>query len=219
VEPRLRIVVRPYGSPIPLGFFAFGIGMFMYAALDVGWVKPADQLTVGLLLAIFVAPLQLIATVFAFLGRDVGAATALGLFAGSWLAGGVLLATGKPGVLNAAFGFFLIAFTILIGALAVSSLLGKPLLSLFLAVSSCRGVFGAVYELGGGHGWLRASGWAALAAFVIAVYGGLAFLLEDLAGRTILPLLRRGGAREAIEHDLDAQFAGIADEAGVRHTL
>jgi hypothetical protein len=46
----------------------------------------------------------------------------------------------KPAMLNAAFGFFLIAFTILIGALAVSSLLGKPLLSLFLAVSSCRGV-------------------------------------------------------------------------------
>ena len=44
MEPRLRIVVRPYGSPIPLGFFAFGIGMFMYAALDVGWVKAADQL-------------------------------------------------------------------------------------------------------------------------------------------------------------------------------
>jgi hypothetical protein len=78
---------------------------------------------------------------------------------------------------------------------------------------------GAVYELGGGHGWLRASGWAALAAFVIAVYGGLAFLLEDLAGRTILPLLRRGDARAAIEHDLDAQFAGLPDEAGVRHTL
>ena len=52
-----------------------------------------------------------------------------------------------------------------------------------------------------------------------AVYGVLAFLLEDLAGRTILPLLRRGGAREAIEHDLDAQLAGIAGEAGVRHTL
>ena len=84
--------------------------------------------------------------------------------------------------------------------------------------SGGRGVFGAVYELGG-HGWLRASGWAALAAFVVAVYGGLAFLLEDLAGRTILPLLRRGGAREAIEHDLDAQLAGIAGEAGVRHTL
>lgn len=66
---------------------------------------------------------------------------------------------------------------------------------------------------------MRAAGWAALAAFPIAVYGGLAFLLEGLAGRTILPLLRRGGAREAIERDLEAQFAGVADEAGVRHTL
>src|SRR5919201_5423196 len=120
MEPRLRVVVRPYGSPIPLGFFAFGIGMFMYATLDLGWAKPADQLTVGLLLAVFVAPLQLIATIFGFLARDAGSATTLGLFSGSWLAGGVILATGKPGVLNSALAYFLIAFTILIGALAIA---------------------------------------------------------------------------------------------------
>ena len=100
VHPQVRVVVRPYGSPIPLGFFAFGIGMFLYAALGAGWVKPSDQHTVGMLLALFVFPLQIVATIFAFLARDGAAGTALGLFSTSWLAGGVLLATGTPGTLD-----------------------------------------------------------------------------------------------------------------------
>ena len=219
IHPQVRIVVRPYGSPVPLGFFAFGIGMFLYAALDAGWVPPDQQQSIGLLLLAFVTPLQLVATVFAFLCRDAGSATALGLFSTSWLAGGLLLATGTPGVLSSAFGYYLIAFTAVILLIAVSSIAAKPLLSAFLLVSSFRAIFGAVFELGGGKGWETASGWVAVAAFGIALYGGLAFLLEDLMGRTILPLARRSGARAAIEEDLAAQLASLADEAGVRQVL
>jgi len=51
------------------------------------------------------------------------------------------------------------------------------------------------------------------------MYGGIAFLLEDMLGRTVLPLGRRGGSRRAREGDLDEQLQGLADEAGVRHTL
>jgi succinate-acetate transporter protein len=82
--------------------------------------------------------------------------------------------------------------------LALASLAGKPLLSAFLLVSSGRAICGAVYELGGGVRWDRAGGWVAVVAFGIALYGGLAFLLEDILGRTVLPLARRAGSREAI---------------------
>lgn len=219
IHPQVRVFVRPYGSPIPLGFFAFGIGMFLYWALGTARVPLADQKTIGLLLAAFVAPLQLIATIFAFLSRDAGAATALGAFAGSWLAGGLVLVTGKPGDLSAALAYFLIAFTVVIAMLAIASAAGKPLLSAFLLVSSLRGVLAAVYELGGGRGWDTVSGWVALVAFVVAMYGGLAFLLEDILGHTVLPLARRAGSREAIEESLATQLSTVADEAGVRHTL
>ncbi|HEY7398557.1 MAG TPA: GPR1/FUN34/YaaH family transporter, partial [Gaiellaceae bacterium] len=215
VHPQVRVFVRPYGSPIPLGFFAFGIGMFLYAALDAGWVKPADQQSIGLLLATFVFPLQVIATVFAFLCRDGAAGTALGLFSTSWLAGGVLLAIGTPGELDAAFGYYLVAFAIVIVALAAASIAGRPLLSIFLVVSSARTILGAVYELGGGHGWGVASGWVALATFCVALYAGLAFLLEDTLGRTVFPLARVGAARASIEADLPEQLVALADEAGV----
>jgi hypothetical protein len=82
-----------------------------------------------------------------------------------------------------------------------------------------RGVLYAVYELGGGPGWDHVSGWFALGIFCVAMYGGLAFLLEDLLGRTVLPLYRTGTSRQAIEADLGTQLSTLADEAGVRRPL
>jgi succinate-acetate transporter protein len=219
VHPQVRVVVRPYGSSIPLGFFAFGIGMFLYAAVDAPWVKTSDTHTIGLMLATFVAPIQLIATVFAFLSRDTVAGATLGLFGGSWLVGGLTTMQAKPGVLDPGVGYFLIAFTIVIVLLGVTAFLGKPFIAVLLLTSSVRALLSATYELGGGAGWNRAGGWLALAIFVIAMYGGLAFLLEDLLGRAVLPIGRRGGSKEAMEGGLTEQLRGLEDEAGVRHTL
>ena len=199
VHPQVRIAVRPYGSVVPLGFLAFGIGMFMYAAQDVEWVKPAEGHTVGLMLAAFVAPLEGLAAILAFLG--------------------LLTMQAAPGRLSAAYGYFLIAFTIVVLLLALVGWLGQPLIAALLTVSAARGASAAVYQLGGGRGWNQAAGWIALGVFCVAMYGGLAFLLEDARGRAVLPLGRRGSSREAIEGDLDVQLAGLAGEPGVRKHL
>ena len=199
VHPQVRIAVRPYGSVVPLGFLAFGIGMFMYAAQDVEWVKPAEGHTVGLMLAAFVAPLEGLAAILAFLG--------------------LLTMQAAPGRLSAADGYFLIAFTIVVLLLALVGWLGQPLIAALLTVSAARGASAAVYQLGGGRGWNQAAGWIALGVFCVAMYGGLAFLLEDARGRAVLPLGRRGSSREAIEGDLDVQLAGLAGEPGVRKHL
>jgi succinate-acetate transporter protein len=219
VHPQIRIVVRPYGSAVPLGFFAFGIGMFLYAALDAPWVKATQGHTVGLLLAAFVAPLEIVATVFAFLARDTVAAATLGLFSGSWFVGGLTTMQAKPGVLDPAVGYFLIAFTVVVLLLAVAAIFGKPLIAVLLFVSAGRGLLSAAYDLGAGQTWNHVGGWLAVGIFCIAMYGGIAFLLEDAQGRTVLPLARRGGSREAIEGGLSDQLRGLEDEAGVRHTL
>jgi succinate-acetate transporter protein len=219
VHPQVRIAVRPYGSVVPLGFLAFGIGMFMYAAQDADWVKATEGHTIGLMLVTFVAPLEGIATVLAFLARDTMAGVALGLFTGSWLMTGFLTMQAKPGQLSAADGYFLIAFTVAVLVLASVAWLGQPLIAALLSVSAVRGGTAAVYQLGGGRGWNHVSGWIALGVFCVAVYGGLAFLLEDARGRAVLPIARRGSSREAIEGDLDVQLAGVAAEAGVRKHL
>ncbi len=220
VHPQVRVVVKPYGSALPLGFFSFGVGMFLYAAQGAEWVtSPADVHSAGLLLAAFVFPLELLATVIAFLARDTTAAVSLGMFSTSWLANGLLLLRWKPGVLEPTLAYWLIAFTCVIVLLGIAAWSGKPMISVLLVVASARAISDAVYQLGGGTGWLHAGGWIALAIFAVAMYGGLAFLLEDAAGKTVLPLLRRGKSKEAIEGSLEEQLRGLEDEAGVRHTL
>ncbi len=54
---------------------------------------------------------------------------------------------------------------------------------------------------------------------VIALYGGLALGLEDLQGKPVLPIGRRGGARRAFEGELGEQVGPIESEAGVRKQL
>lgn len=219
IHPQVRVTVRPYGSVVPLGFFAFGIGMFLYAAFDASWVPPAQGRDIGLMLAAFVGPLEGLAAIIAFLARDTMAGVALGLFAGSWFLTGFATMQAKPDTLSSAQGYFLIAFSIAVFLLSLVAWLGQPLIALLLTVSIVRAVLSAVYQLGGGQGWNRTAGWIALAIFCVAMYGGLAFLLEDAKGRAILPLGRRGSSREAIEEGLESQLAGLADEPGVRKHL
>ena len=53
----------------------------------------------------------------------------------------------------------------------------------------------------------------------IAVYGGLALLLEDGASATTLPLGRRGRARTSREGDFGHQIERAEREPGVRRQL
>ena len=55
--------------------------------------------------------------------------------------------------------------------------------------------------------------------FLVAVYGGIAFLLEDVRQETVLPVFRRGSSKESIEGNLQDQLRGLAGEAGVRKEL
>lgn len=66
---------------------------------------------------------------------------------------------------------------------------------------------------------LYAAGVVGIAIAVASVYGGLAFLLEDLQQRPVLPLGRIKAARESFEGDLRTQLGRIENEAGVRQQL
>ena len=41
-EENVRIVVRPFASSLPLGFFSFAIGMLLLGGLANGWLHPSD---------------------------------------------------------------------------------------------------------------------------------------------------------------------------------
>jgi len=76
-----------------------------------------------------------------------------------------------------------------------------------------------VNEWGGPSATLTAAGWLGVAIFALAMYGGLAFLLEDVRKAAVLPVFRRGTSKESFEGDLQVQLRELADEAGVRKTL
>ena len=214
-----RIVLRPVGSALPLGFFAFGTGMAVLAGVDIPLFPQTMLHPAAALLITFVAPLEILAAVLAFLARDGMAGTGLGLFAASWATLGVQDLMAKPGTTSPVLGLYLVTFAVVILLLGVIAVRAQPLLALILLVSTVRTALAGVYELGGPKPLFTAAGVMATAITALAFYGAVAFLLEDTAHRTVLPLARRGQARTSLHGNIDDQLRGLDAEAGIRRSL
>lgn len=215
----VRIVLRPLGSALPLGFFAFGTGMAVLAGVDIP-LFPASMLhPAAALLLTFVAPLEILAAVLAFLARDGMAGTGLGLFAASWATLGVQDLLARPDATSPVLGLYLVTFTVVIAILGVIAVRAQPLLGLILTISAVRTLLAGIYELGGPKPLFTAAGILATGITALAFYGAAAFLIEDTAHHTVLPLARRGQARTSLHGDLDAQLREVEAEAGVRRSL
>ncbi|WP_329214892.1 acetate uptake transporter family protein [Streptomyces sp. NBC_00683] len=214
-----RIVLRPIASPLPLGFFALGVGSVVLSSLQLAWV-PAGQSSILLLLVlIFVVPLQSVAGLFAFLARDAGAGTAMLLLGAAWAGTSVTSLDSPPGRPVVAQAVFLLALVPFVLALAGAAAQSKPLFAVLLTLTALRFGLTGLYEAGLGNALQVAAGWTGLGIGVYALYGGLALLVEDSKQRTVLPLFRRGAARRSIEGGLREQLTAAQQEAGVRHQL
>jgi hypothetical protein len=215
----VRIVLRPLASALPLGFFAFGVGTVLLTGLELAWVPATETKQIALILLGFVAPLQLVSCLLAFAARDVGAGTALGLFGGSWTASAITFLSLPTGATSKALGLFMCALAVPLLALAAGAATGKPVLAGVLVLGAARFAWTGVYELSALHWPATVSGWLGIPLAAIAAYFGLALLIEDAQGRTVLPLLRRGAARAALEAPFENQVAHLHHEAGVRDQL
>jgi uncharacterized protein len=217
-QEQVRIFLRPIGSGLPLGFFSFAIGMLLLGTQALGWIPVDEQKDVGMTLMAFVFPLELVATIVAFLARDTLGATTLGLFTTSWLTLGWLYLASPAGATSVSVGIYLFGFATAIVLLALISTLGKPFFSVLLLLSAARMVLAGYYEVGGSQSWERVSGGFAIALCAVAMYGGAALALEDARHRELLPLFRRGGADEAFQ-GYEAQLERLEGEPGVRQQL
>jgi succinate-acetate transporter protein len=213
-----RIMLRPIGSGLPLGFFSFGIGMLLLGCSAIGWIPVNEQKDVGMMLMSFVFPLELVATIVAFLARDTLGATTLGLFTTSWLSLGWADYASRPGATSNTLGIYLFGFATAATLLALMSTRAKPFFSVLLAVAVARMVLSGVYETGGSHEWYKVAGGFGIGLAALAMYGGAALGLEDARQQEFLPLFRRGGAREAFE-GYEAQLERLEAEPGVRQQL
>lgn len=214
--PGLRIVLRPMASPMPLGFYTVAIATVAVASLQLG-IIPASQQTEVALLILPAFVIQTIVGIACIAGRDPIAATLMTSFAGTWLASSLFYLFGKPGE-SQALAVFFFTFCVFIIMLAIAA---RPKAALFavLLVAAPRFFFAALAVATGNDDLSKVAGSVGFLLAVVAMYTAFALLLEDVRGRTVLPIGRSGPAREAIEGTMESQIAGYAHMAGIRRTL
>jgi succinate-acetate transporter protein len=214
-----RIMLRPIGNPLPLGFLALAGGTLLIAALQLEWLAPTDGGDVALILAAFVFPLQLVASVFGYLARDVVAGTGMGLLAGIWLSIALIKLTGAPGATSDALGLFLLLAGVAMLVPAAASASGKLVPAAVLTTTALRFAATGLYELTAADSWKAVAGVIGLVLCALAIYAALALALEDARRETVLPLGRRAMGRTAVGGTLEDQLARVEREAGVREQL
>jgi succinate-acetate transporter protein len=219
VERAARIVLRPIGNPLPLGFLALAAGTLLLSGLQLGWLATDQGQDVALVLIAFVFPLQLVTCVFGFLGRDVVAGTGMGVLAGSWLSIGLVTLTSPPGSTSDALGLFLLIAGVAMLVPAAAASTGKLAAFAVLGTTALRFGLTGLYELTASSGWKTAAGIIGLALCALALYAALAMALEDARRATLLPLGRRGAGEASLATGLDGQLERIEREAGVREQL
>lgn len=215
-----RIVLRPIANPLPLGFLALGAGTLLVSGLQLGWLAPTQGPDVALVLLAFVFPLQLVASIFGYLGRDVVAGTGMGLLAGTWLSIGLVTLTAPaPGATSDALGLFLLlAGTAMLIPFSAAAT-GKLAAAAVLGATALRFTATGLYELTASGTWKDVAGVIGLVLLALALYAALALALEDARGATVLPIGRIGGGAAALEGGVDEQTAGLQHAAGVRRQL
>lgn len=219
VADRTRIVLRPLASPLPLGLLALMCAGVLVALQQLGAFEPSDQKTIAYVLLGFVVPLMLVATVFSFLARDTVAGTALGLFAGAWLASGLSLLTAPPGETSKALGVFYLTLAACFAVVIAGASFGKRGPAAVIVLGVARFTLAGLYELTGTVGVEHAAAIVGLALAAAALYSALATEVEDVQGETKLPLGRRASAEEALSGPFESQLDQIEHEAGVRNQL
>jgi len=214
-----RIFLRPIGSPLPLGMAALAGASVLLTGDQLGWLPAAQGHDVAAAILAFALPLQYLASVFGFLGRDSAGGTGMALLGACWTVTGVLTMLTPPGRRNQVLGLLLLfaSAALLVPALAAS--LGKVAVSAAFVLAAARFALTGVYEYQGGTAWEHASGWTGLALCLVALYNAFAFEIEDTRHRTVLPVLRWGSGRRAIEGSEPAQVRNVEHEAGVREQL
>ena len=211
-------MLRPVGTPLPLGFLGLMLATTGFSALQLHWIPITEGHLIAIAVLAFSVPLQLVACVFGFLARDPVAGTGMGLLAGTWAALAVITVTSPPGTHTGALGVVLLtaAAAMLVPASVAA---GKLVAAAVMLTSGLRYAVTGVYELTASPAWGTAAGVIGILLAVAALYAAFGFELEGARRRTVLPLLRRGAGRSAMHDDFATQVADAAHEAGIRKQL
>ncbi len=213
-----RIMLRPIANPLPIGLLALLISTVSVAALQLGWIPSSQSVAVGRIVVVLALAVQLPGAAFGFLARDPAAGTGMAVLGGTWLAIGLTLSLSPPGSTSAGLGVALIAAAVAL-LVPIAAALAKPVTVIVLTVSALRFAVTGVVQLGAPPVWETVAGVVGILLGVLALYAAMAFELEDVYHRTVLPIGRTGPAHQAMESGIDEQLRGVEQEAGVRQQL
>lgn len=214
----VQIVLRPYASALPLAAFAFGVGNVMYGAYLLHWIPAAEASLLAVVLLAFVAPLELVPSIMAFITRDGGGATSYAIFGAVWLVEGVSLWLHAPEQ-NHTTAIFLLCLALCLLLLTIVTFKGKPLLGAILIVAAIRTIGAAAIARWDMPMVSKLTGWTGLLLAALAFYSAFAFLEEDVTGELSPLTFRTGEAKAAMEGSLSEQTKLLESEAGVRKQL
>jgi uncharacterized protein len=213
-----RVVLRPIGTPLPLGFLGLFVATLAFSALQLGWIPEDQGRQVALAALGLTVPVQLVASVFGFLARDPVAGTGMGVLAGTWASVALATLASPPGSTSPGLGIVLVATGL---AMLVPAAAGrtKTVAATVMALSAVRFLVTGVAHLGGDAAWMTLAGWTGLLLAVVSLYAAAAFELEGTDRRQVLPLWRRGASADAVAGSGSEQLSDVVHEPGVRQQL
>jgi len=143
-----RVMLRPIGSPLPLGALTLVPAGLLLAGLQLNWFPPTQAKSIAYLVLGFAVPVQLMASTLGFLSRDALVGTGFGIFSGIWLAFALSEISGSVGKASGVLGVFFLGCGGLFALLMAGGLAGgKAAAGAVILAGSARFVPSGLYEL------------------------------------------------------------------------
>jgi len=176
---------------VPLGLLGYGMSTVLLSLANAG-VYPLATMVLAMAV-LFGGLAQTLVALMAFRRGDTFGVTAFGGYSFLWLTFAFLLigqAHGWWPVENSstAIGWYLFLWSLFTLGLLIGSLVAPRVLSLVLALTFVLLLLLAIANWAGSSGLTKLGGWEGVVTGASAIYLAFAFMLNEMFGRTVLPV-------------------------------
>ncbi|MEJ2421000.1 MAG: acetate uptake transporter [Acidobacteriota bacterium] len=188
---------RKLANPAPLGLAGFAFTTWMLSMVNAGWY---DEKSMGIILALAFAyggTAQLVAGVLEYPRGNTFGTVAFFSYGAFWWSFALFVLFFSKGVSGAMVAWYLLVwgvftFYMWIGSLKIGVALQFVFLALWLTFFAL-----AIGGFAGSHGWTILGGYLGLITAVIAFYVSAGEVINDVFGKSVLPLGAHAAKKEA----------------------